>query len=115
LRERLDAELTVARRLVEDLQGELDGIISGQEAEPPDDEHDVEGSSIGFERQRVGALLAHAKGRVTELEAAAVRVDSGSYGRCEACGNPIGEERLAALSTTQRCVTCASAARRTRF
>ncbi len=108
-RETLNAERTEAQRLVEDLRAERAGILVEQEANPPDDEHDVEGSSVGYERARVGALLAHAEVRLAELEAAAERSTSGTYGRCERCGGPIGEDRLAALPTTRRCVRCASA------
>ena len=30
----------------------------------------------------------------------------GSYGVCESCGGPIGEERLAAVPDATRCVSC---------
>ena len=98
----------MAERLVEDLRSELDGIIAAQEADPPDDEHDVEGSSVGFERARVTALLASAEANLAELRAADARVLAGEYGRCEVCGAAIGADRLAAVPTTRRCVTCAA-------
>lgn len=107
----LEAELVAAQQMVSELRGELDGIIAEQEAKPPDDEHDVEGSSVGYERARLMALLAHAEGRLAELEAASGRLAAGSYGRCGRCGGLIGDERLAALPTTQRCLSCASARR----
>lgn len=97
-----------AARLVADLESELAGIITAQEADPPDDEHDVEGASVGFERARVTALLAEASAQLTALDAAAARVDAGTFGRCESCGRPIGDERLAALPATLRCVDCAA-------
>ena len=102
----------VAERLVDDLQQELDGIIAAQEADPPDDEHDVEGSSVGFERARVTALLASAEASLAELRAADQRLAAGEYGRCEVCGAAVGDDRLAAMPTTRRCVTCATPARR---
>lgn len=37
--------------------------------------------------------------------AAALR-DQGSYGRCETCGGPIGEDRLAAVPDATRCISC---------
>jgi len=33
----------------------------------------------------------------------------GSHGTCEGCGGPIGEERLAALPSATRCVSCQAA------
>lgn len=105
---RLGHALAQAERLRADLAEELAGIIEVQEADPPDDEHDVEGSSVGFERARVTALLATVDLRLAELSAAAGRLDAGDYGRCEACGNDIGDERLVALPSARRCVRCAS-------
>lgn len=102
----LDRERRQAERLRADLAAELAGIIEAQVADPPDDEHDVEGSSVGFERARVTALLEATETHVRELSAAARRLDDGNYGRCEACGGSIGDERLLALPSTRRCVRC---------
>jgi DnaK suppressor protein len=96
-----------ARQLVADLRQELDAIFVAQAADPPDDEHDVEGSSVGFERARLTALLRPAEARLAELEAALERSASGAYGTCEGCGGPIGRERLEALPGTTSCVACA--------
>lgn len=105
-------ELTIAhetaRQLVEDLRAELEGIFVAQEADPPDDEHDVEGSSVGFERARVTALLRAAESHLAALESARQRASSGAYGTCERCGRPIGDARLEALPATTVCVGCAA-------
>jgi DnaK suppressor protein len=37
------------------------------------------------------------------------RLAQGGYGICEDCGQPIGEERLAALPAATRCVGCQAA------
>lgn len=108
----LDAERAGLQHLVHDLRAELAGIVAEQEANPPDDEHDVEGSSVGYERARVSALLADAERRLGDLDVAAERIAAGTYGTCEACGASIGRERLAALPATRRCVACAAAAPR---
>ena len=34
------------------------------------------------------------------------RIDDGSYGDCEICGDPIGEERLRARPETTQCIEC---------
>jgi DnaK suppressor protein len=95
-----------AKQLVDDLRHELDEIFLAQQADPPDDEHDVEGSSVGFERARITALLRPAEARLAALEAALERAGSGGYGTCESCGEPIGGARLEALPATTRCVVC---------
>jgi RNA polymerase-binding transcription factor DksA len=93
---------------VADLRSELEAIVVLSMTETPDDEHDSEGSTIGFERARVSALLAHAEHQLADLDAAIVRLQGGTYGRCEQCGQPIGADRLEALPTAATCVTCAS-------
>lgn len=104
----LAAERAAAALAVADLRTELAGIIEAQEADPPDDEHDVEGSSVGFERARVAALLGRAEARLAALDDAAARFAAGEgYGRCEGCGTAIAPERLDALPATRQCIDCA--------
>lgn len=103
----LDDAHAAARRLVDDLREELEGIFTAQQADPPDDEHDVEGSSVGFERARISALLGPAEAHLEALEGARRRAAAGDYGRCERCGEAIGEERLEALPATTLCIACA--------
>ena len=47
-------------------------------------------------------------GEQQALHAAELR-DRGSYGSCEACGEPIGEDRLAAVPEATRCIACQTA------
>ena len=72
-----------------------------------DDEHDPEGATLAFERQHVAALADQAREQVAAIDAALRRLDDGRYGRCERCGRPIGEERLAARPAAAHCVRCA--------
>lgn len=43
---------------------------------------------------------------LTEVEAALGRMDRGTYGQCEGCGEPIPEARLRALPWARFCVRC---------
>jgi DnaK suppressor protein len=103
---RLRAELGRARSDLADLTGEFESL-----ADPTvvalDDEHDSEGSTIGFERARVAALVARARRRVGDLEGALARVEAGTYRTCVRCGADIGSERLDALPSTDVCRGCA--------
>lgn len=89
------------------LAEELAGIVEAAEGANLDDEHDAEGPTVAFERQRVAALLDQARRSLAALERAAERAAAGTGGRCAACGGPIGSERLAAVPATTRCVACA--------
>jgi DnaK suppressor protein len=97
-----------AEARVADLNSEL-AAIAETTAEVPDDEHDAEGSTVGYERARVQALLAQAERALTDLVAAGERLALGTYRRCERCGEEIPDERLDALPATRTCVTCARA------
>lgn len=57
----------------------------------------------------IDALHESAHGELMAVERAIERFDSGSYGRCTRCGNPIAAERLHAVPHASRCSHCADA------
>ncbi|BCJ77806.1 hypothetical protein CS0771_73500 [Catellatospora sp. IY07-71] len=59
-----------------------------------------------FEREQEITLANNILERITQVERALERLDEGSYGWCERCGNPIPVERLAAFPSATLCVTC---------
>lgn len=52
------------------------------------------------------AAHAHAADELKQIVAALRRMDAGSYGQCEDCGEPIDERRLRALPATPFCTPC---------
>lgn len=103
-----DLERRTTERLAA-LTGDYAGIVEASRDSNADDEHDPEGSTIAFERSQVGALIDQAKQRLLEIEAARIRVDEGTYGRCEVCGEQIPDRRLEARPVARTCVRCATA------
>ncbi|MDQ1446672.1 MAG: DnaK suppressor protein [Acidimicrobiaceae bacterium] len=103
----LSAERAKVAAQVGALAEEWGAIVAAAQDVAMDDEHDPDGSTVGFERARVGALLDQARRRLAALDQALGRAHAGRYGRCEECGVPIPPERLAALPETVRCVACA--------
>ena len=103
----LDEERQAALNLLATLTRDFTGIVDASADSNADDEHDPEGSTIAFERSQVGALIDQAKQRLAEIEAARTRVDEGTYGRCEVCGEPIPDLRLEARPVARTCVRCA--------
>jgi DnaK suppressor protein len=106
-RERLLAERAGALRRVAALEREFAGLAEAASAGGTDDEHDPEGATLAFERQHAAALLAGAREQVAAVDAALARLEAGRYGVCERCGQPIGDDRLAARPAARTCVRCA--------
>ena len=108
----LAAERQATLEQVAGLEREFSQIVAASQADNADDEHDPEGATIAYERQHVVALLDQAREHLAAIDEALTRLDAGDYGRCEACGQPIAPERLAARPTATQCVACASQKRR---
>ncbi|MEM8903088.1 MAG: TraR/DksA C4-type zinc finger protein [Actinomycetota bacterium] len=80
------------------LKAEADELAADRE--PGDvqfDEESGEGDTIAVERERDLALSAQAQETIAEIDAALERLAAGTYGICEASGEPIPEERLEAI------------------
>jgi DnaK suppressor protein len=84
------------------------------------------GSAQGFGK-RIGDGTVEAISRLTEigvgesleaallrLERALAKLDDGSYGLCDVCGEPIAPARLQARPDSVLCISCAGSAPRSR-
>jgi DnaK suppressor protein len=107
-RELLLAGRAGALRQVAALEREFAGIAEAAGAGGTDDEHDPEGATLAFERQHAAALLQAARDRLAAIDAALDRLGAGQYGVCTRCGQPIGEDRLAARPAAPTCIRCAA-------
>jgi|ERR687893_994409 RNA polymerase-binding transcription factor DksA len=110
LRERLLAERATAERRLAALDRTFDELVAAADLEPPDDEHDPDGTTA-YERAQVTSLAAATRTRLDELDRALAAAGHDAYGVCERCGGPIGTERLEALPGAVRCVGCAAGGR----
>lgn len=99
-----DREATIL--LIADLESDL-AAITESTRNRPDDEHDPEGSTVGFERARVGSLLERTRRSLSDLDEALERIRQGTYGICARCGASIPSERLKAFPTARLCIVCA--------
>jgi DnaK suppressor protein len=82
-----------------------------EDMEPGDiqfDEESGEGDTLNVERERDLALSAQARAAVDEIDRALAKMDAGTYGVCERCGQPIPKARLKALPYASLCVACKS-------
>jgi RNA polymerase-binding transcription factor len=115
LRVQLIDELAQHVRQAEGLQAEAEALAN--EREPGDtqfDEESGEGDTLSVERERDLALSASARQTVEDITKALARMDDGSYGYCEVCGDRIPVPRLEAIPWADQCVKCKSRGERRR-
>jgi RNA polymerase-binding protein DksA len=95
--DRLRTELDLASRELDDLMRDA-GDGAGN------DQADV--GSTTFERDHEMSLANNARDMLTQTQHALERIDNGTYGVCENCGQPIGKNRLMAFPRATLCLTC---------
>ncbi|MDT9694478.1 TraR/DksA family transcriptional regulator [Streptomyces sp. P17] len=95
--ERLRNELTSSEQA-------LAGLMRDSGDGAGDDQADTGTKNITREQQL--ALAANAREMLTQTERALERLDAGTYGLCENCGNPIGKARMQAFPRATLCVEC---------
>jgi RNA polymerase-binding protein DksA len=59
-----------------------------------------------FEREHEMSLANNSRDLLLQVERALARLDAGTYGRCENCGDPIPKARLQAFPRATLCVSC---------
>lgn len=79
LRELVAVERARAQRRLSSLERTLDEMIDAADLEPPDDEHDPEGTRA-YERAQVTSRAAEARARLTQLDRARTEIDDEGYG-----------------------------------
>jgi len=57
-----------------------------------------------YDRELDQSLEEGAQQTLIAIKDALAKIESGSYGTCEVCGKPIGEERLAAIPWARLCI-----------
>lgn len=111
-RRHLEAETERLQQVREAIDDEPPG--DGPEDDSPSDpasfDHPADAASDAFEREKELSILDEVQAELDDVERALQRLDDGTYGRCEACGNDIGDERLTAVPATRFCLDHQAAA-----
>jgi RNA polymerase-binding transcription factor DksA len=115
VRQRLDAE----RARLEELRSGFADEHLDDESETQSlselssvDQHQADLGSETFEREKDLSILEKVEAELAGVEYALARLDDGSYGTCESCGQPINDDRLAAQPAARFCVHCQATAER---
>lgn len=105
-KELLGKETERVQRIIGEVRGGLGETSENEElAELSDnDQHPADTGTETFEREKDLSLLDSLERELRDLEAALERIDDGSYGTCEACGEQIDVARLEARPAARFCV-----------
>ncbi len=100
----LDAEFHRIEVEVEVLQTAIADVLRDSGDGAGDDQADT--GSKAFEREQEMTLLANTRETLFQTERALGRIEDGTYGTCESCGEAIGKARLQAFPRATLCVAC---------
>ncbi|KOV70924.1 TraR/DksA family transcriptional regulator [Streptomyces sp. MMG1121] len=103
-RTELQSEVLRLRAEISSSEESLVGLMRDSGDGAGDDQADTGTKNITREHEM--ALAANAREMLIQNEHALERLDAGTYGLCENCGNPIGKARMQAFPRATLCVEC---------
>ncbi|MFI7060766.1 TraR/DksA C4-type zinc finger protein [Kribbella sp. NPDC050124] len=104
LRGELEADVVHLRQEIRDAEQEIVGLLRDGGDGAGNDQADV--GSTTLERDHEMSLANNARDMLDQIERALARIEDGTYGICESCGNAIGKGRLQAFPRATLCVSC---------
>ena len=107
--ERLDSikkALEAERASVEHQLSEHGVPVDSENVEVDVDEGFADSAHATAERSQALALIEQLQEHRREIASALARIDEGTFGKCENCGQDIPFERLEARPTATLCVDC---------
>ena len=105
------ADQTIPSSVREDLEAERARLAAHiGELEPgstghPVDDNFADSGQVAAEQGENQALAAQLRNELDEVERALAKLDDGTYGTCETCGEPIASARLEAKPAARYCIT----------
>ena len=104
LRTELEGEVEHLTQEIKDAEQEIAGLFRDGSDGAGNDQADV--GSTTLERYHELSLANNARDMLNQIEFALTRIDDGTYGVCDNCGNAIGKGRLQAFPRATLCVSC---------
>ncbi len=104
IRDQLGAEAAALRAEIERAEADIAIRLGDAVGDAGEDQADVGAKT--YEREHELALTHNARELLAQTERAIARIESGTYGVCESCGNAIGKARLQAFPRATLCVAC---------
>lgn len=104
VRQELIADIKRMERAIEVAEAGLADLFEDGSDGAGRDPADV--GSSNFERDQEMSLAQNARDMLEQAQLAYRLFESGQYGRCESCGNPIGKDRLQVFPRATLCISC---------
>jgi RNA polymerase-binding protein DksA len=104
VRAELEEDLRRLHAEIEEAEADLADMLRDAGDGAGDDQADA--GSKTFEREHEMSLANNTRDMLQQTEHALARIDAGTYGVCESCGQPIGKARLQAFPRATLCVSC---------
>ncbi|HET7761698.1 MAG TPA: TraR/DksA C4-type zinc finger protein [Phycicoccus sp.] len=104
VREEIESDIAQLRQELEDAESDLVDLMRDSGDGAGDDQADAGAKT--YEREQEISLANNAREMLEQNEHALERLDNGTYGVCESCGNPIGKLRLQAAPRATLCMPC---------
>lgn len=104
VREQLASEVAGFRAEIAQAESEIAERLGDAVGDAGDDQADAGAKT--FQREHTLALTQHARDLLELSEKALAKIDEGTFGVCESCGQPVGKARLQAFPRATLCVTC---------
>jgi RNA polymerase-binding protein DksA len=106
-RQRLEEERARLTSSAEFLERENPGSLEdelGEIGSGGTDNHLGDTAGATFDRELDQGLEEGVQQTIADIDAALRKIDEGSYGVCEVCGEPIGAQRLSAIPWARLCI-----------
>jgi DnaK suppressor protein len=102
--DQLSVEAAELRADIDKAESDIAARLGDAVGDAGDDQADVGAKT--FAREHELALTQNARDLLAQAERALARIEAGTYGVCESCGEPIGKARLQAFPRATLCVAC---------
>jgi DnaK suppressor protein len=86
------------------LRARISELISDNDDAMAFDENFADSGQVAAEQGENKVLASSLREQLDDVEEALAKLDAGTYGRCEVCGEAIGEARLEAMPATRFCI-----------
>ena len=104
MKARLTKDLATYREELASAEAQAAELLQDSSDGAGDDQADA--GTKTFEREHELSLVYNAQDLVLQTELALARIASGTYTKCELCGNPIGKARLQVFPRATLCMLC---------